>query len=178
MRIGLTQRVLFHNEQAYDSLDHSWYEFFGEHTLFFIPNRLPVQLVDIDLLVITGGDDHPIRNQVEQTLIENQMLRNRPVLGVCHGAQLLTRLLGGSVVPCDNHQNCHHIVTYHDEQCLVNSYHKLCIERPPEGATVLACDPEGRCESWILNQVAAVMWHPERMARPWMPQEIEQLLGR
>lgn len=178
MRIGLTQRVLFHNEQAYDALDHSWYEFFRAHTLFFIPNRLPVQLVDIDLLIITGGDDHLIRNQVEQTLVEQQMLKNLPIIGVCHGAQLLTRLLGGTVVPCEDHQNCHHTVSYQDEQWLVNSYHKHCIEKVPEGATVLARDPDGVCESWILNSVAAVMWHPERMAQPWWPAEIEQLLNR
>lgn len=177
MRIGLTQRVLFHNEQAYDSLDHSWYEFFSDHTLFFIPNRLPVKLLDIDLLVVTGGDDHPVRNQVEQAMIEHQMLNNRAILGVCHGAQLLTRLLGGSVVPCENHQNCHHLVTYNGEQRLVNSYHKHSIKHVPDGAKVLAQDPDGVCESWILNLVAAVMWHPERMGQPWLPDEIQLLIN-
>jgi len=176
MRIGLTQRVLLHRNRAYDSLEHSWYEFLQGHTLIPIANRLCSPFPDIDLLIITGGDDHPVRNQVENQWISLMLSRDLPVIGICHGCQLLTTRLGGTVVPVDGHMDSYHGVYYQGNQQLVNSYHKLCIERPPEGATVLAHDPNGYAEAWILGKTAGIMWHPERMTQPWIPQEIQHLL--
>ena len=131
MQIGLTQRVLLHKGRAYDSLDHSWYEFLQGHTLVSIPNRLPTPVPDIDLLIITGGEDHPVRNQVERELVDVMSARNVPIIGICHGCQLLTQQLGGTVVPVDGHMDSYHEVEYHGKQHLVNSYHQLRIEHPP-----------------------------------------------
>jgi len=177
MKIGLTQRVLFHQDRAYDSLEHSWYEFLQGHTLIPIANRLPVNITDLDALIITGGDDHVIRNQVEHELADWMFLLNLPVLGICHGCQFLTQKLGGTVVPVDDHMDSYHEVDYHGESHLVNSYHSLRIEHPPPGATVLARDPDGYVESWIQGRTAGIMWHPERMSQPWIPQEIQNLLN-
>ena len=178
MRIGLTQRVLFHKGRAYDSLEHSWYEFLQGHTLVSIPNRLLTPVPDIDLLIITGGDDHPVRKHVEHELVNIMLSRDLPVIGVCHGCQLLTQKLGGSVVPVDGHMDCYHEVFYQDEPHLVNSYHKLRIEQQPPGATVLVRDPDGHAEAWIHERTAGIMWHPERMTQPWIPREIQLLLTR
>ena len=178
MRIGLTQRVLLHRGRAYDSLEHSWYEYLQGHTLVSIPNRLPVSIPDLDVLIITGGDSHPVRNQVEHELVDHMLTRNVPMIGICHGCQLLTQKLGGSVVPVEDHQDSYHEVFYQDESHLVNSYHKLRIECSPPGATVLASDPDGYPEAWIQGRIAGIMWHPERMAQPWIPEEIQLLLTR
>ena len=176
MRIGLTQRVLSHRNRAYDSLEHSWYEFLQGHTLIPIANRLCTKFPDIDLLIITGGDDHPVRNQIELELVDSMLSRDLPIIGVCHGCQLLTQRLGGSVVPVEDHQDSYHEVFYQDESHLVNSYHKLRIELSPPGATVLARDPDGYAEAWKLGRTASIMWHPERMAQPWWPDEVKRLL--
>ena len=177
MRIGLTQRVLLHKGRAYDSLEHSWYEYLQGHTLVSIPNRLPILIPDIDLLIITGGDDHPVRNQIEHELVDSMLSRDLPIIGICHGCQLLTQRLGGSVVPVEDHQDCYHEVFYQNQPHLVNSYHKLRIERSPPGATVLASDPDGNPEAWIHGRTAGIMWHPERMSQSWIPQEIQHLLS-
>jgi gamma-glutamyl-gamma-aminobutyrate hydrolase PuuD len=176
MKIGLTQRVLLHRGQAYDSLEHSWYEYLQGHTLIPIPNRLCVPFPEIDLLIITGGDDHPVRNQIEHELVDSMLSRNLPVIGICHGCQLLTQRLGGTTVSVADHQDSYHEVEYHGQQHLVNSYHKLRIERSPPGATVLARDPDGYPEAWIQGKTAGVMWHPERMTQPWWPDEVKRLL--
>jgi gamma-glutamyl-gamma-aminobutyrate hydrolase PuuD len=176
MRIGLTQRVLLHQGRAYDSLEHSWYGYLQGHTLISIPNRLCVPFPEIDLLIITGGDDHPVRNQIELELVDSMLSQNLPIIGVCHGCQLLTTKLGGSVVPVEDHMDSYHEVTYHGQQHLVNSYHKLRIENTPPGSTVLAHDPDGHAEAWIHGRTAGIMWHPERMIEPWIPQEIKHLL--
>jgi putative glutamine amidotransferase len=127
--------------------------------------------------LITGGDDHPVRNQIEHELADSMLSRNLPIIGICHGCQFLTTKLGGTVVSVEDHQDCYHQVTYHGEPHLVNSYHSLRIEQPPPGATVLAQDPDGYVEAWIQGRTAGVMWHPERMQQPWIPKEIQQLLS-
>ena len=177
MRIGLTQRVLLHQDRAYDSLEHSWYEFLQGHTLVSIPNRLPISCPDLDVLIVTGGDDHPVRNQVEHELVDVMTTRNVPVIGICHGCQLLTQKLGGTVVPVADHQDSYHEVFYQDQAHLVNSYHTLRIEQLPPGATGLAHDPDGNIEAWIHGRTAGIMWHPERMKQPWVPKEIEVLFN-
>jgi putative glutamine amidotransferase len=146
------------------------------HTLIPIANRLCTKFPDIDLLIITGGDDHPVRNQIELELVDSMLSRDLPIIGVCHGCQLLTQRLGGSVVPVEDHQDSYHEVFYQDQPHLVNSYHKLRIETVPSGATVLAHDPDGHAEAWIQGRTAGIMWHPERMAQPWWPDEIKRLL--
>lgn len=178
MKVGITQRVLINKGRAHDSLDHAWYNYLSDHELVVIPNRLPVTVKDIDALIITGGDDHPVRNHVEHELASYMFLRNLPVIGICHGCQLLTQKLGGTVVPVDDHMDSYHEVSYHGQQHLVNSYHKLRIEQPPPGATVLARDPDGNAEAWIHELTAGIMWHPERMIEPWIPREIQLLLTR
>jgi putative glutamine amidotransferase len=147
------------------------------HTLIPIANRLCSPFPDIDLLIITGGDDHPVRNQIEHELVDSMLSQNLPIIGICHGCQLLTTKLGGSIVPVADHQDSYHEVFYQDEPHLVNSYHSLRIEQLPPGATVLTHDPDGYAESWILGRTAGVMWHPERMQQPWIPQEIQHLLS-
>ena len=176
MKIGLTQRVLLHRGRAYDSLEHSWYEFLQGHTLVSIPNRLPVSYPEIDLLIVTGGDDHVVRNQIEHELVDSMLSQNLPIIGVCHGCQLLTTTLGGTIVSVDGHMDSYHEVDYNGQHHLVNSYHTLRIAQPPPGATVLARDLDGHVESWILGRTAGVMWHPERQQQPWIPQEIKHLL--
>jgi hypothetical protein len=36
---------------------------------------------------------------------------------------------------------------------------------------------EGYCESWKLDNMLAVLWHPERMKTHWPPYEAYGILG-
>jgi len=178
--IGLTQRILYHNGQAYDSTGHGWYSYLKGHTPVPIPNRLDQDFEklaeELDAVIITGGDDSTLRRTVELKLAGQMTLRRRPVIGVCHGAFLLTEVLGGTVEDTIGHHNTEHTVLYFGEPQQVNSYHTLAITKLPVTATALAQDPEGNIEAWIDGQVAAVVWHPERMKEPWIPDEIKNLL--
>ena len=182
MKIGLTQRILYHKGRAYDSIEHGWYSYLDEHMLSFIRNDV-VQDFDsladsLDCLIITGGDDSTLRRVVETKIASRMLQRNKPIIGICHGAFLLTDLMGGIVTDVITHMDTSHSVWYFGEEKTVNSYHNLCISTPPEKSTVLAVDSEGYCESWIDGKIAAVVWHPERMEVPWLPDEIESLLKR
>ena len=180
MHIGLTQRVLYHKGRAYDSIEHGWYRYLYQHTLNFIPNRTDQvfdKLADsLDALIITGGDDSVLRRTVELKLATQMMKQGKPIIGICHGAFLLTDILGGTVSECVTHMDTSHSIYYFGEERTVNSYHNIQITTPHTTATVLAVDAEGYCESWIDKNIAAVVWHPERMDVPWIPDEIEDLL--
>lgn len=182
MKIGLTQRVLLHKKQAYDALEHGWYSYFKDHTLFPIANR-PKQNVDqladdLDILIITGGDDSTLRRITEIRLGVAMMKRSKPVIGICHGAFLLTDILGGKINEVEGHLDIDHEVNYFGDIKTVNSYHTLSIKNTHKNATILVNDADGNCESWIDGKLAGIVWHPERMSMPWIPEEIEQLLAK
>ena len=180
MKIGLTQRILTHNGQAYDSTGHGWYSYLKGHTLVPVANRLDQDFeelaVELDAVIITGGDDSALRRTVELKLAGQWALRKKPVVGVCHGCFLLTDVLGGTVMDVVGHYNTSHNINYFGEMIAVNSYHTLAITQLHRSGTVLATDEEGNCEAWIDGQMAGVVWHPERMKQPWVPDEIKNLL--
>ena len=173
----MSQRILYHRGTAYDATEHGWYSYLKGHTLTYIPNTLEqdfVELADgLDAFIITGGDDSTLRRTVELRLATQVMQRDRPVIGVCHGAFLLTDLLGGQVMDVQNHYGIEHSVEYFGEVQIVNSYHDLAIRQLHKTGTALCQD---NVEAWIDGKLAGVVWHPERMANPWLPDEIEDLL--
>ena len=180
MKIGLSQRVLFYKDRAYDSIEHGWYSWLKEHTLFSIANRRDQDFLklaaELDAFIITGGDDSAVRRSVELNLATLMVAQNKPVVGVCHGCFLITDILQGQVGDIDDHMDAEHLVIYNNQQYNVNSYHTRCIDQAPPGAQILATDLNGRCEAWIKECIGAVVWHPERMAEPWIPPEIANLL--
>ena len=182
MKIGLSQRVLLHKNRAYDALEHGWYSYLKAHTLFPIANSPEQdfnQLADtLDAFVITGGDDSVFRRTAELRLANAMLERRKPIIGICHGCFLLTEILGGEVGEIEGHSDTEHLVNYFGELKIVNSYHTLHIKKPHQAAVVLANDDQGNCEAWIDGNLAGIVWHPERMLVPWIPDEIAQLLGK
>ena len=180
MKIGLTQRILYHNGQAYDATQHGWYSYLKGHTLVPIANKTDQDFeqlaVELDALIITGGDDSALRRTVELKLAGQMALRKKPIVGVCHGCFLLVDVLGGEVVDIKNHHNVEHLINYFGDTIQVNSYHNLSIKQLHQSGTVLATDNDGNIEAWIDGSMAGIVWHPERMKAPWIPDEIKTLL--
>jgi gamma-glutamyl-gamma-aminobutyrate hydrolase PuuD len=185
MKIGLTQRVLLYSDESgilCDATDQGWYTLLKGHTLIPIPNREDLDYDeladDLDLLIITGGDNHQKRIITETEIGLAMVTQGKPVLGVCHGAFLLTQILGGEVDgDKPQHFFSEHIVEYGDRDVKVNSSHTVFIKHKPVGATVLCRDPEGDCEAWIKDNICAIVWHPERMKEPFIPDEIREVTG-
>ena len=182
MKVGLTQRVLTHNGQVYDSLDRNWYQLLKGHELIPIPNREDLDYESLaeslDLLIVTGGDNEEIRILTEVSLITEMSRLGKPILGICHGAFLLTEMLGGSTKEIESHYDTEHLV-YGDAptHTRVNSFHNISIDKQPPNGVYLYIDENGNIESWIKDNICAIVWHPERMTRPFIPDEIRMVTG-
>jgi gamma-glutamyl-gamma-aminobutyrate hydrolase PuuD len=178
--IGLSQRVLFHKDRAHDSLEHGWYRLLEDHAICPIPNfdRNFDQLAkDLDVLILTGGDDTAIRRITELKIATAMMKLGKPIIGVCHGAFVLTSVLGGDVAKCEGHMDTEHFVIYKNKKIKVNSFHSNQIVKVHSKANVLAVDQNGYCESWIDGNIGAMIWHPERMDDPFIPTEIMEFFN-
>lgn len=169
-----------HRGRAYDSIEHAWYRFLDGHKLIFIPNTLEqdfAELTDqLDCVIITGGDDSVPRRATELKIATSMMISQKPILGICHGAFLLTDVLGGVVNSVTGHSDTEHTVHYNGREILVNSHHNLGIERLHSSAHSVAHDADGNCEAWIDGNMAGIVWHPERMDNPFIPAEIQQVM--
>lgn len=181
MKIALTQRIFYHKQRAYDGLEHGWYSFLREHTLFPVANQIDQdfsKLADsIDLLIITGGNDPSVRRITETKLASEMLKINKPILGICHGAFLLTDMLGGVVEDCSYHMDTEHDVFSEGQSHIVNSFHDYQITRLHKTGTSVAVDEEGYCEAWVDGKVSGIVWHPERMTTPYVPSIIKKITG-
>ena len=181
MKIGLTQRVLTHNRQVHDSLDHNWYRLLKGHELIPIPNREDLDYESLaeslDLLIITGGGNDRVRITTEVNIATEMSTLGLPILGICHGAFLLTEILGGHTYEGkEGHYDVDHLVYDRDNNPhTVNSFHKIGIDKAPPDSVSLCVDESGDIESWYKGNVCAIVWHPERMLLPYIPSDIMEV---
>jgi len=173
-------------------------------------------LIDrVDGLVLSGGQDiapetygeslqdpswvgDRDRDAFEIALYRAAIAADKPVLGVCRGAQLIGVAEGGSLwqdLPSlrgAEHPTLHHreqerycrlehdlellddgflARVFSDEPRVVNSVHHQALRREPPSLRVLARAPDGVAECFVRDDawVLAIQWHPE-----WMQQRASQ----
>lgn len=195
--VGLTQRVstVEDYEERRDCLDQRWAPLLESAGFVSVPlsNRIDdagtiVSALGLEAVVLTGGNDlgglpgatdvAPERDTFERSLLGVALDRELPVLGVCRGAQLLNRHLGGEVRPVDGHVASPHPIAVDaaaldadplaviDDPMRTNSYHGYGIDSDglAEGLATVGTAPDGTVE-WFEHErlpVTGVMWHPER----------------
>lgn len=183
MRVGVTQRIMYHNGIEYDSLEHGWYSVLTTHEIIPIANDVNQdfsRIADqIDILILSGGNDPSKRRIVETKLVTAMLIRNKPILGICHGYFLLSELFKCNVVDIEGHHNINHTVTYRGMSLEVNSFHTLTVKDVVNTITSLLNDCDGNCEAWIHSslKIAGMAWHPERINGKFIPEEILSMLG-
>ncbi|WP_371039287.1 MULTISPECIES: gamma-glutamyl-gamma-aminobutyrate hydrolase family protein [unclassified Rhodosalinus] len=162
----------------------------------------PADLDSVDGLVIGGGDDispdlyggrivtsarlDPDRDALERELVKAALVRDKPVLGICRGSQMLNVALGGSL-----HQDAYAVYTRSDrrwtvlprkqvhvhpgtrlaalaghEPMRVNALHTQAVDRLGDGLRVAAHDLGGMVQA--IERVEepfalGVQWHPEHL---------------
>lgn len=181
-------------EELRDALAHDWWRFFQAA----LPNTpvLPtpntgkrietfLHAFPVAGLVLSGGDDwgvFPQRDMTEELLFHWAVRRSLPVLGVCRGAQVINRLMGGKTRTGFDEK---HVRTRHTVQSCqseaglrwkkasfeVNSFHSNGIDAQ-DLASGLYCaaraEEDGSVEAFATpnGRVIGIMWHPEREETP------------
>ena len=180
MKIGLSKSIIHHEGFVYDAIDQGWYNTLKGHNLFVIPNTLNqdfnVIANDLDSLILTGEEYSKQRHDVEQTLVNKMIERNKPVVGIAESAFQIAELIGAELESIDEHYKVDHPIFYHREVLEVNSYHNRCIKRLPKSTNTLCLDYLGNIEAFISNNLAGIVWNPEKMEKPWIPPEIAFML--
>jgi GMP synthase-like glutamine amidotransferase len=137
-----------------------------EHRRVDIEER--IALGDHDLIVSLGSefaafDDHIAWIPREAGLLDEALRRDLPVLGVCFGAQLMTRVLGGRCYRSEESEIGWLPVRTTDPDLVPEGpwfqWHFDSFELPP-GATLLADSPAGP-QAFLVNRSLGVQFHPE-----------------
>lgn len=178
----------------------------GGHPIL-LPSHLNVSIEkQLDGLLLTGGSDvapsyfgeepdpnlgrvTPRRDQFELHLVKEMLIKDKPVLGICRGMQLLNIAAGGTVIQhIDARKNAHRIQhdqqapTSHrshsihfnkesrlytligDEVTQVNSFHHQAVGMVPRPLIKSAYAKDGiieAIESTTHRFAIGVQWHPE-----------------
>ena len=190
--LGITMRVMRHaypggDVEERDALARDWPRFlarvFPRDHLLYLPNIGSditnfAALPGVDGLLFSGGEDWglvPSRDATEAALFAWARETGLPVFGVCRGAQVINRLMGGRPTACEGHVAVRHgieltVPVAESRAHEVNSFHTQAI-RPgglAPGLTAFAVAPDGTVEGFIGGEgrIIGVMWHPEREKDP------------
>jgi putative glutamine amidotransferase len=172
------------NNFLFDCLERSWYDFLSGHTLIPHANTVTVdESIEFDCLVLTGGPDSLARNTTENNLFLHAIKRKKPIIGVCHGAFVVNELTGGSndIIPelIPAHDNTKHMVEMDGKTIEVNSYHGQVIRKLGSTMIPLATHtPDATIEAFRHHTlpIFGIVWHPERMENPVLPQAVQNIL--
>lgn len=178
MKIAITQRQIEINGFVHDCLDPNWYKLLKNHELVIVPNLINIDLdVDIDMLVVSGGDHSNNRYKTELVVCDWAMRNNIPIMGVCHGAFFLNYAFKGVDAEIKGHRNVEHTIVMEDQEYLVNSYHDVCIYELGQDLIPIAWS--GKYVEAFKHKtlpIWGIVWHPERMEDPILPKDLMELL--
>jgi gamma-glutamyl-gamma-aminobutyrate hydrolase PuuD len=178
--VGISQRVDFNSvhQETRDCLDQRWWNFLKQCDLIpiVLPNNLGLVNLILENIVIegrilTGGNETPERNDVENYLIKFSLEKKIPLIGVCHGMQMIQKYFNVSLYPVANQVNDKQEVIIHEKLTVVNSYHDYGTYEHHEDFEIFGKSKDGiiKAIKHKFFPVFGIMWHPERY------QEIKEL---
>jgi putative glutamine amidotransferase len=164
---------------TFDALERSWYALLKKHYLIPVPNLGIIdELIEFDCLVLTGGPDSIERHLTEDLLFAHAMKLNKPIIGICHGAFAINDLTGGVNGYIDGHVQTDHEIIMDNSIYTVNSYHGQSIDKLGPEMEKIAMDLDGYTEAFKhkYKPIYGIVWHPERMKDPVLPNDVRSIL--
>lgn len=189
-KIALTQRLISNDSyfETRETLDIRWGHLFKE--LGFLPIVLPYGIdfksyfkyIDIDGVILTGGNDlsslnnsnlSVLRDEFERNLIEYAISRQLPIFGVCRGMQIIGEFFNCSLKPIENHVGIYHSLVTNKESKYssqlekidkVNAYHNYSLDNITDDILISATDKENVVKAIEHKhyKIFGQMWHIER----------------
>ena len=174
MKIGLSMEMTRKLRDTWHAaINHEWYEFLAGHEIVALCCQGSVPQTDeFDLIILAGGNDmpgiktwrdnhYPIRDHYEHSLIQQCMLTNTPVVGICRGAHFINHVMGGTHKLMDNPYDN---VKVELPQFEVTCHHTIQLDTVAPGFEVLQQDKNGIVELALnkSQRMLGIGWHPER----------------
>ena len=143
-------------------------------------NKLDLNAVKYaDGLIIAGGGDiskkqknkvNQIRDSYEKKLFKYYYKKNKPILAICRGFQLIADIYGIKLEKINNHVRKFHSLKIgkskfiKDKTLRVNSYHNYCIKDLPKSFIKVSNTKDGSIEiaEHKSKKILCLMFHPER----------------
>lgn len=178
--IGITQRIDNYPDRAElrEALDSRLPLILNKLNLICIPisaysskESLTELFKLLSGFVLSGGNnigEYPARDQLEEFILKYSASKNIPVLGICHGMQVILNYEKFNLIKIKNHVNIRHKIFFVDntKSLEVNSFHDFGV---PHSSI---CDPikslaytNDDCSEYIIHKRypwTGIMWHPER----------------
>lgn len=179
MFIAISQRLMENSSyvELREGLALDWGIFFGEYLKEYLPLPLSYEIEFsryipyVSGVILSGGNDISIidnskinnkRDSYETRIIELCIAHKIPLLGICHGAQIISYYFDSSFEKQIGHVGQHAIIA-DGKEYEVNSYHNYCITKLGDGLESLAqCDCTIEAFMHKEYDIYAMMWHIER----------------
>ena len=130
-------------------------------------------------LILAGGGDlykykknkvNKIRDNYEKKLFRYYYKKNKPILAICRGFQLIADIYGIKLERINNHVKKFHTLKIgrskfiKDKTLKVNSYHNYCIKDLPKNFIKVSNTKDGSIEiaEHKSKKILCLMFHPER----------------
>jgi len=189
-KILVTQRLILNKDyyELREALDVNWGILFEK--INFLPIILPIEYnfekyfksIDIDGIILTGGNDLDIINKneiskkrdlYEKNLIKYAIKNDIPVFGFCRGMQIIAEFFGADFYEVKNQINTKHKLKVNKDSKYfnllnridkVNSFHNYGIKSISDDILISATNEDGiikAIEHKKMN-IFGQMWHTER----------------
>lgn len=187
MIVGITSDIKKYYNTQIDIIDHNWINYFKKQNIDFIqfPNSLHItnrilknKKIKLDLIIFPGGCDinkekiNLIRIQNEKRILKFAIDNKVPVLGICHGMQLINVYFKGKLSKIDSHMKKRIKVKvlekslFKKEVIFVKCYHNFGILKKflGRGLEILGIDNSNNIEIFQHKKykIYGFMFHPER----------------
>ena len=176
-------RILITTKIVYDKLNRTFNHIIDNKIFDFLEFTFPKSKItlinsnniydDYDLLFIVGGSNLlkfskalyvNFRYKQDTNAINIFLTKNKPIVGVCYGAQLIANKYNSEIQPIRGHTANFHNIKLKNEISKVNSFHDYGIIRLGNKLEELHRASDGSYEAFHSSdyRLLGIMWHPER----------------
>tara|TARA_B100000787_G_scaffold169685_1_gene161711 strand:- start:1356 stop:1976 length:621 start_codon:yes stop_codon:yes gene_type:complete len=185
-KIGITQKMLTTKNGICFQLDKDWFDYFSKFNAILIPigfdkfNDRKIEKLNLDGIIVSGGGNifnlekniiNFQRDNFEKKIISKFQKKNKPILLVCRGFQLLANSYGSKIIKIDNHVKVMHkifllkkLFSEKKNNFITNSFHNYGFKKIGKKFEVLGMSKDGSIEFAKVKKFKTycMMFHPER----------------